>query len=272
MPSDDVQRPLMTTPSRRPLVVANWKMNKTAGEAATYVRRLVELLQPESSDVVLAPPFTALHAAAQAMGSSCPFSLAGQDLFWEDKGAYTGAISAPMLKDAGCRYVIIGHSERRRVFCEDDAAVQRKVAAALRHGLRAIVCLGESLDEREQGRTGTVVAGQLRKGLDGLSKQDVRPLALAYEPVWAIGTGRAATPAQATEVHQLLRETLAATWGAEAAQGVRILYGGSVTAENSETFMQAPHVDGVLVGGACLDPDCFATIARSAEYRVKQER
>jgi triosephosphate isomerase len=263
----------MTTPaSRRLLVVANWKMNKTTGEAASYVRRLAELFQPQSIDVVLAPPFTALQAAAQAMGPSTTFALAGQDLFWEDKGAYTGEISASMLTDVGCRYVIIGHSERRRWFGEDDAVVQKKVRAALRHQLHAIVCLGESLDDREQGRTATVVTGQLVKDLDTLSKEDLRAIALAYEPVWAIGTGRAATPAQATEVHQLLRETLAATWGADAAQQIRILYGGSVTAENSGEFMRAPHVDGVLVGGACLDPDCFATIARSAEHQGKQGR
>ena len=262
----------MTTPSRRPLVVANWKMNKTTGEAAAYVRRLSELLQPGPIDVVLAPPFTALQAAAQAMGPSAPFALSGQDLFWEDKGAYTGEISAAMLKDVGCRYAIIGHSERRRLFGENDAAVHKKVAAALRHGLRAIMCLGESLEERERNRTAAVVTGQLRNGLDGLSKEDLRAVALAYEPVWAIGTGRAATPAQATEVHQLLRETLAATWDAQTAEQVRILYGGSVTAENSGAFMRAPHVDGVLVGGACLDPDCFATIARSAEHRISEER
>jgi len=263
----------MTTPaSRRLLVVANWKMNKTTGEAASYVRRLAELFQPQSIDVVLAPPFTALQAAAQAMGPSTTFALAGQDLFWEDKGAYTGEISASMLTDVGCRYVIIGHSERRRWFGEDDAVVQKKVRAALRHQLHAIVCLGESLDDREQGRTATVVTGQLVKDLDTLSKEDLRAIALAYEPVWAIGTGRAATPAQATEVHQLLRETLAATWGADAAQQIRILYGGSVTAENAGEFMRAPHVDGVLVGGACLDPDCFATIARSAEHQGKQGR
>jgi triosephosphate isomerase len=262
----------MTTPSRRPLVVANWKMNKTTGEAAAYVRRLSELLHPESIDVVLAPPFTALQAAAQAMGSAAPFALSGQDLFWEDKGAYTGEVSAAMLKDVGCRYAIIGHSERRRVFGEDDAAVRKKVAAALRQGLRAIMCLGESLEERERNRTAAVVTAQLLNGLDGLSKEDLRAVALAYEPVWAIGTGRAATPVQATEVHQLLRETLAATWDAETAEQVRILYGGSVTAENAGAFLGAPHVDGVLVGGACLDPDCFATIARSAEHRISEER
>ena len=260
----------MTTPApRRPLVVANWKMNKTTGEAASYMRRLDELLHTHSIDVVVAPPFTALQAAAHAMGTSGAFALAGQDLFWEDKGAYTGEVSAPMLIDVGCRYVIIGHSERRRWFSEDDAVIQRKVRAALRHHLHPIVCLGELLDEREQSRTATVVTGQLRKGLDGLSKEDMRAIALAYEPVWAIGTGRAATPAQATEVHQLLRETLAAAWGENVAQETRILYGGSVTAENSGAFMRAPHVDGVLVGGACLDPDCFATIARSAEHQAK---
>lgn len=250
---------------RRRLIVANWKMNKTSAEAAVYVRQLSDLIQPESIDIVIAPPFTALHAARHAMGQVSAFALAGQDLFWEDKGAYTGEISAPMLKEVGCQYVIIGHSERRQWFGEQDQDINKKVTAALRHGLKPIVCVGESLADRESGETTTVVTGQLTQDLDGLSKEQLATVAIAYEPVWAIGTGRAASPNQAVEVHTLLRRTIASHWGQDAGERMRVLYGGSVNAENAGHFLQSPEVDGVLVGGACLDPACFATIARFAE-------
>jgi triosephosphate isomerase len=252
---------------RRQLIVANWKLNKTSAEAAAYVRQLSDLIQPESIDIVIAPPFTALHAAWHAMGPSSPFALAGQNVFWEDKGAYTGEISAPMLKDVGCQYVIIGHSERRQWFGEQDEDINKKVNAALRHGLKPIVCVGESLADREHGNTTAVVTGQLTKDLDGLSKEHMAMVAIAYEPVWAIGTGRAASPAQAVEVHTLLRRTIASRWGHDAGERMRVLYGGSVNAENAGHFLESPEVDGVLVGGACLDPVCFATIARFAEDR-----
>lgn len=250
---------------RRRLIVANWKMNKTSAEAAAYVRRLSDLIQPASMDIVIAPPFTALHAAWHAMGPSSAFALAGQNLFWEDKGAYTGEISAPMLKDAACQYVIIGHSERRQWFGEQDQAINKKVNAAIRHGLKPIVCVGESLADRERGETTAVVTGQLKRDLDGLSKEHMAMVAIAYEPVWAIGTGRAASPAQAMEVHTLLRQTIASHWGHDVGEGIRVLYGGSVNTENAGHFLESPEVDGVLVGGACLDPACFATIARFAE-------
>jgi triosephosphate isomerase (TIM) len=250
---------------RRRLIVANWKMNKTSAEATAYVRRLSELIQPHSIDMVLAPPFTALQAVKEAIGGASPFALAGQNLFWEDKGAYTGEISAPMLKDVGCRYAIIGHSERRQWFGERDEDINKKIKAAVRHELGPILCVGESLADRERGESQAVVTGQLKKDLAGLSKEHVAKMAIAYEPVWAIGTGRAATPAQAVEVHALVRQTIAADWGKDAGDGVRILYGGSVSPENAPDFLQSPEIDGVLVGGACLDPTCFATIARFAE-------
>ena len=252
---------------RRRLIVANWKMNKTSAEAAAYVRQLSDLIQPDSTDIVIAPPFTALHAARQAIGPSSAFALAGQNVFWEEKGAYTGEISAPMLKDVGCQYVIIGHSERRQWFGEQDQDINKKVNAALRHGLKPIVCVGESLADRERGETAAVVTGQLTKDLDGLSQEQMAMVAIAYEPVWAIGTGRAASPAQAVEVHTLLRRTIAAHWGHDAGERMRVLYGGSVNSENAGHFLESPEVDGVLVGGACLDPACFATIARLAEDR-----
>ncbi len=252
---------------RRRLIVANWKMNKTAAEAAAYVRQLSDLIQLGSIDIVIAPPFTALHAAWHAMGPSSAIGLAGQTLFWEEKGAYTGEISAPMLKDVGCQYVIVGHSERRQWFGEEDGDINKKVHAALRHGLKPILCVGESLADRERGETAAVVTGQLTKDLDGLSKEHMALVAIAYEPVWAIGTGRAASPAQAVEVHAVLRRTIASHWGHDAGERMRVLYGGSVNAENADHFLESPEVDGVLVGGACLDPVCFATIARFAEDR-----
>ncbi|WP_447986534.1 triose-phosphate isomerase [Nitrospira sp. Nam74] len=252
---------------RRQLIVGNWKMNKTSAETTTYVRRLSDLIQPHSIDMVIAPPFTALHAAWHAMGPSSNFALAGQNVFWEDKGAYTGEISASMLKDIGCQYVIIGHSERRQWFDEQDQDINKKVKAALRHGLKPIVCVGESLADRERGETTAIVTEQLQKDLDGLSKEHMAMVAIAYEPVWAIGTGRAASPAQAVEVHTILRRTVATHWGHDTGERMRVLYGGSVNADNAGLFLESPEVDGVLVGGACLDPVCFATIARFAEDR-----
>lgn len=255
---------------RRPLIVANWKMNKTTAEAAAYMQRLEQVLDPQSIDVVVAPPFTALYAARQAR-SNVAIGLAAQDVFWEDKGAFTGEVSPPMLTDLGCRFVIIGHSERRQWFGEDDAAVNKKVRAAIRHGLRPIVCVGETLADREGGSTQAVVGRQVDHGLESCAREEVQTIAIAYEPVWAIGTGRAATPAQATEVHAFLRRKIASRWGASLGESIRILYGGSVTVDNAPAFLSSPDVDGVLVGGACLDPDGFATIARSAERVLARE-
>ncbi|WP_447974076.1 triose-phosphate isomerase [Nitrospira sp. Kam-Ns4a] len=246
---------------RRRLIVGNWKMNKPPSEAAAFVRQLVELVPARLSvEVVLAPPFTALQAVRDALPASSPFQLGAQNLFWEDRGAYTGEVSAPMLADLGCQYVILGHSERRRHFGETDAGINKKVRAALRHGLRPILCVGESLADRENDRMEWVVTTQLTQGLADLSKDEVRTVTLAYEPVWAIGTGRAATPEQADAVHRLARNLLAETWGAEAGDTVRILYGGSVSPENIGGFLASFHVDGALVGGACLDARAFARI------------
>jgi triosephosphate isomerase len=251
---------------RRPLIVGNWKMHKTASEAVVFLREFSALLQqPQSAEVVLAPPFTALATVSQSLGTPPRFGLGAQNLFWEDKGPFTGEVSAPMLMDLGCQYVIIGHSERRQHFGETDEWVNRKVQAALRHGLRPILCVGESLAQREGGQTQGVVTSQLRKGLAGISAQDGRAVVVAYEPVWAIGTGRAATPAQAVEVHRGVREALEQQWGAEIGSGVRILYGGSVTPDNAKGFLIMPEIDGALVGGACLDPRSFATIITLAQ-------
>lgn len=253
---------------RRRLIVANWKMNKTASEARAFVARLTQLVpSTDPVDAVLAPPFTALAAAGQVLPAGSPFALGAQDLFWEDTGAYTGEVSAPMLTDLGCRYVILGHSERRKLFGETDAHVNRKIGAALRHGLRPIVCVGESLAQRDGGQAEAVVGSQLDGCLSGLSKDDVLQLTVAYEPVWAIGTGRAAMPEQTETMHRMLRERLSARWGGEAGQQVRILYGGSVTPDNIGGFLRVPDVDGALVGGACLDAQAFASIIATARIQ-----
>jgi len=247
-------------------------MHKTASEAAAFVHRLAELAptlgaygSTERVEVVLAPPFTALQAAAQAAPSSFPFTLAAQNLFWEEKGAFTGEISAPMLKDLGCQAVILGHSERRQLFGDRDDGINKKVRAALQHGLRPILCLGESLADREAGRTDSIVLTQLFACLDGVSADDLARITIAYEPVWAIGNGRAATAAQAAAVHETLRGALADRWQHDAGQQVRILYGGSVTPENAGSFLASTQIDGALVGGACLDPHSFATIVALAQ-------
>jgi len=241
-------------------------MHKTAAEAAAIVQHLSKLVpEPGNVEVVLAPPFTALQAASQAMPVPHPFILAAQNLFWEDQGPFTGEISAPMLKELSCQYVILGHSERRQHFGEQDAGINRKVRASLRHRLRPILCVGESLADRESGRTETVVTDQLLRCLDGISKDELRLVTIAYEPVWAIGTGRAASAAQAAAVHKTLRASLARSWGPEACEPVRILYGGSVTPENAGEFLASDQVGGALVGGACLDPQSFAKIISLAQ-------
>ena len=247
----------------RPLIIGNWKMHKTAPQAAALVHRLAALMPKNArADVVLAPPFTALHVSTQSAARR--FVFAAQNMHWEDEGPYTGEISAPMLKALGCRYVILGHSERRRLG-EDDTAINKKVVTALRHKLRPILCVGESLAERRQGATTKVVTRQLLRGLNGVSGNAGRKVTIAYEPVWAIGTGRAASPEQISAVHTTMRVTLTRAWGPAVAKQIRILYGGSVTAANAGRFLALPEVDGALVGGACLDPTSFARIIAVAE-------
>jgi triosephosphate isomerase len=251
---------------RKPLVIGNWKMNKTASEAAAFIRDLRERLPASSNaDVVLAPPFTALESARTALGPSSWISLGAQNVHWEAHGAFTGEVSAPMLRDLGCRYVIVGHSERRRLFGERDEDIRKKVRAALTHGLSPILCVGESLAEREAGRTESVITTQLTGGLAELTIQDLATVTIAYEPVWAIGTGRAATVEQAVAVHRSIRLFVETSWNSETASATRILYGGSVTPQNIESLLVSDGIDGALVGGACLIPDSFATIVRVAQ-------
>ncbi|WP_376789755.1 triose-phosphate isomerase [Thermoflexus sp.] len=252
---------------RQPLIAGNWKMNKTAAEGQALARAIREGLRTQTVEVVLCPPFTAIPAVhAVLQGSS--ILVGAQNVHWEDAGAFTGEISPVMLKE-WCRYVIIGHSERRQYFHEDDEMIRRKVLAALRHSLTPILCVGETLAQREAGETGTVVATQTRRALEGLSPGQAARLVIAYEPVWAIGTGRAATGADAEEViRHWVRGTLEELFGSEVAQQVRVLYGGSVTPENIAEFVSRPTIDGALVGGASLKAETFLGIIHETA-RVK---
>jgi triosephosphate isomerase len=254
---------------RRPLIAGNWKMYKTVAEAVAYVKEFRSLVSDmHGLDIVLAVPFTALHPVADAARSS-NVAVGAQDLYWEPQGAFTGEVSGPMIREAGGEYVLIGHSERRTLFGETDESVRRKVGAAIAAGLVPIVCIGETLEEREQGETFAVLDRQIAKGLEGLTPAEVGALVMAYEPVWAIGTGRNATPEQAAEAHTHIRTRLQATFGAGSAEAVRLLYGGSVKPDNIEALATQPHVDGALVGGACLDVRSFlAIVSRTLAVKV----
>jgi len=237
-------------------------MNKTSSEASAFVPQLLNRLpRPLNCELVLAPPFTALESVRTALRSSPEIGLAAQNLHWEGHGPFTGEVSGPMLRDLGCRYVLVGHSERRTLFGERDEEVQKKIRAALIHELRPILCVGESLTERETGQTESVVTTQLKRALADRSDQELSRIAIAYEPIWAIGTGRAATVEQAAAVHRSIRSFIATGWKKELASTMRVLYGGSVTPQNIDSLLAADDIDGALVGGACLDPDSFARIA-----------
>ena len=250
---------------RRPIVAGNWKMNKTVGEALTLVRELRGMVSMvrDKVEVVVAPPFTALHAVAKAIEDS-NIQLAAQNCFWEPWGAFTGEVSAPMLEEVGCTYVIIGHCERRQIFGETDESVNRRVKAALSSQLLPIICIGETLEQRDLGRTLDVVSRQLAGALAGFVAADVARFVIAYEPVWAIGTGRNATSSQAQEVHAHIREQLTGLYGREISERVRIQYGGSVKPDNAADLMAKPDVDGALVGGASLKAGDFAAIVKAA--------
>ncbi len=242
---------------KRYCIAANWKMNKTIPETRDFLRSFLPLVKDlRDRDVVIAPPFTALSAAADALKGS-GVRLSAQDIFWEEKGAYTGEVSATMLLDAGCSHVIIGHSERRQYFFEDDVIVNRKVKAARKAGLDVIFCVGESLDEREGGRTFDVIKQQVEAGLAEVGPEN---LVVAYEPIWAIGTGRTATADQAQEVHAFIKKILVTLYG-KRGEPLRIIYGGSVTTENVDGLMACEDVSGALVGGASLKAESFARIA-----------
>jgi len=245
---------------RRPLIAGNWKMFKNGPEAVAAAIKLANLLgKNHDVDVMIAPPFTALAQVSDAIKES-RLSLGAQNLFWEFEGAYTGEISPAMLVSAGCEYVIIGHSERRQYFGETDDTVNRKISAAVDHDLKPIFCVGESEKERESNATFSVLDKQVTSGLKGFSSNQLKALIIAYEPVWAIGTGKTATTDQAQEVHRFLRAMLENSYGNTLAKSIRILYGGSVKPDNISELMAMDDVDGALVGGASLDPETFSGI------------
>jgi triosephosphate isomerase len=250
---------------RLPFIAGNWKMNKTVEEALDLVRGLkVHLKGIEDVEVAIAPPFTALYAISQELKGSS-ILLASQNLFWEEKGAFTGEISPVMLKEINCRYAIIGHSERRQYFGETDETVNRRIKAAFNHGLKVIFCIGETLQEREGGLTFSVVERQLGGGLKEVEEKAIEKIVIAYEPVWAIGTGKTATPEQAEEVHQFIRQKLERFYSKRISEGIRIQYGGSVTPESIKGLMDQGNIDGALVGGASLNAETFSGIVRFKE-------
>lgn len=256
---------------RRPVIAANWKMNKNTGEAAVFVREFLLQPIPGDVDVVICPPFTAIATVLEVLRAPGKEKVArenvrlgAQDLHWEAKGAFTGEISPFMVKDAGCDFAIVAHSERRRFFGETDEIANRKVSAAFTAGLIPILCVGETAEERDGGSATQVLERQVRGGLAGLAADVVSRMVIAYEPVWAIGTGRAASPADARDAATFIRKVVAEMYGSAASEGLRVQYGGSVDPGNIAGFMAQPGVDGALVGGASLDPVKFAQIV---DYR-----
>jgi triosephosphate isomerase (TIM) len=251
--------------NRRPFIAGNWKMFKTCPEAVDTAGQLVKLVAMTTDiDVMIAPPFTALAQVSDVVRGSC-VSLGAQNLFWEAQGAFTGAISPAMLVSAGCKYVIIGHSERRQYFNETDETVNKRIKAAFDNDLIPVMCVGESEKERESKNTFSVLDKQVKKGLEDFSADNLKRLVIAYEPVWAIGTGKTATSEQAQEVHRFLRSVLEKSFGNMLAKSIRILYGGSVKPNNIAELMAMPDVDGALVGGASLDPETFSKIVHFKE-------
>src|SRR4051812_641133 len=256
--------------NRKPLISGNWKMHYNHLEAIQVTQKLSYLLRSEDYDAVdvsVHPPFTALRSVQIVLESDkVPMALGAQDCHWEDKGAFTGEVSPPMLTKLNASYVIVGHSERRELFGETDEDVNRKVNAVLKHEMTPIMCVGETLDEREAGDTDSKVTGQVERGLAGVAAAQVGGLVIAYEPIWAIGTGRTATPADAQTTIATIRDTVRRVHGDAAGAAVRIQYGGSVKPTNAAELMAEPDIDGALVGGASLDPDDFARIVKYREH------
>ncbi len=245
---------------RKPILAGNWKMYKTSQEAKVLIEGLASRVgKLNDREVIVCPPFTSLAIAAESIKGS-NLKLGAQNMYWEDKGAFTGEIAPGMLKDIGCLYVIIGHSERRQYFNETDAAVNKKMKKAFQSGLLPIVCIGETLVERESNKTLQVLERQIHEGISGLSQEEAKKLVVAYEPVWAIGTGKTASPQQAEEAHKFIRQKLAEIYTPAIAEEIRILYGGSVKPENSKELMGQADIDGALVGGASLEAETFSKI------------
>ena len=248
--------------SRRILIAGNWKLHNTIAESVELAKAVAEGSKDAKAEVVVGPVFTALHAVSSALGDS-HVGIAAQDVYWEPKGAFTGEVSAGLLKDAGCSHGIVAHSERRQYFGETEETAVKRVATLLENGLSPILCVGETLEQREAGKTLDVVLAQLKGGLEGLATDKLGPLVVAYEPVWAIGTGRTASPADAQEVHAGIRKALAER-GDAFADATRVLYGGSVKPGNAADLLGQPDIDGALVGGASLKPDDFLSIIQAA--------
>jgi triosephosphate isomerase len=247
---------------RRPVIAGNWKMFKTRGETSAFFDAFLPQVQNvKHCDIVVAPPFTALSTAVD-LANGTGIKVSAQDVHWEKEGAFTGEVSVRMLREAGCTYTIIGHSERRQYFGETDETVEKKTVAAVAGGLKAIVCVGELLSERDADQATEVVRRQVRDGLGRLTGPDLSHIIVAYEPVWAIGTGRTATPEIAAEMHAVIRKTFAEIYNEAAAEALRILYGGSVKPDNITALMKKEDIDGALVGGASLDPASFAAIIK----------
>lgn len=247
---------------RKKVIAGNWKMYKTLSEAKTFAAEFRDLVMDVNDrEIVICPPFINIRTLVEAFAGS-PVKIGGQNLFWEDEGAYTAEISGPMLKSVGASYVIIGHSERRQYFYETDETVNKRLFAALKSGLMPIVCIGETLKQRESGSTFNVIDTQVKNGLKGLAGGDVLRLVAAYEPVWAIGTGKTATPEIAQEVHSYIRSILSDMFGSEASGSIPILYGGSVKPDNIDVLMGQKDIDGALVGGASLKADSFGRIVK----------
>lgn len=250
---------------RLPFIAGNWKMNKTVEEALDLTEQLKASLQNiKGVEVAVAPPFTALYTVSVALKGS-PIRLTAQNLFYEERGAFTGEISPLMLREIGCQYVIIGHSERRQFFGETEETVNRKIKAAFHQNLKPILCVGETSKEREGGQTFTVIERQLQGALKGILNKEMDNIVIAYEPVWAIGTGKTATPEQADEVHRYIREKIEKLYSREIAMEIRIQYGGSVTPENIKSLMGQENIDGALVGGASLKSETFSKIVKFRE-------
>ncbi|MBI2576606.1 triose-phosphate isomerase [Candidatus Woesearchaeota archaeon] len=252
---------------RYPILVANWKMNKTAAETDSFISQLKKSVKKPQATVVICPPFTALQAAHAGLKGT-PFFLGAQDVYVLPKGPFTGEISIPMLRELGVKFVIAGHSERRKSFKESDNDINLKVKAACEHGLKPILCIGESWDDRKEGKTNEVVEKQLSAGIESLDEREARKILIAYEPVWAIGTGNNAQPGQAQDVHATIRKALEGAFSKETAKGIPLLYGGSVNPSNIGSYLKEKDIDGALVGGASLDPGEFASVIQNSRMKA----
>lgn len=250
---------------RKKVVAGNWKMNNDLSQSVNLISEIKNAITGKelNAEIIICPPFTSLETAS-ALVKDTNVKLGAQNMYFEESGAFTGEISASMLKSVGCEYVILGHSERRAIFGESDEVINKKIKKALSSGLKPIFCIGETLEERESGVTNKVIEKQVRNGLTGISTEELKHIIVAYEPVWAIGTGKTATPEQAQEVHKFIRNLIKELYSANSAENLTIQYGGSVKADNAKSLLSQPDIDGALVGGACLKADSFFEIIKSA--------